>query len=949
MLRSGLRKDRLMTPPKFSIGVDLGTSNSVLAFSPLSGDGGSQVLAISQWDTPSTVMDSVTLPSFLYLPEDAVAAQIRDLGPLSSGWVVGRLARRKTSETPGRVVQSAKSWLCQHAADRTAPFLPWLSDTLAEQDKISPVTALELILAHLRAAWNDRFAGQGPGFAFDAQDIAITVPASFDAAAQRLTLLAAQQAGFPDHVRLLEEPQAAFYAWLEQKAQGVDTSTDSWAGLPDPVVPRHILVIDIGGGTSDFSLFEQGWSEGQVAPDIKRIAVSDHILLGGDNIDLAIAHLAETRLAAGEAGLSAAQWDHLIAQCRSLKERALGDGAAALDGEAAPDETFTVSVPGRGSGLFANTLSATVTRAELVNMILAGFFPDCLSTDRPERISGAVREWGLPYASDSAITRHLAGFLRDRPAVDAVLFNGGSLLAPQLRERLREQIGLWQDGRLPQVLENAGLDLAVARGAAYSGKLLRQGAARIEGGSARAVFVEAHRTAQGDDEADRHTLICILPHGAPAGELIELSGLDLHLRVNTPVRFQVYTSTRHDETRAGDVVALTPDAFHALPPLETVATAPRAVGGDSSIPVVLNARINELGLLQLSCRSLDARMPQSWPLEFNLRLREGGAAPAPAAETQAEPDVPPATLAEAEQRIGGFFTQPLGKREKFTAQRLVESLEQILGRSKGDWNATLLRDLWTSLAASQNVRALSVEHEETWLILAGFLLRPGFGLAMDEIRIEQLWRICDEGLRFPGKRTKLQEYVLWRRVAGGLSQERQEALVAAERIFERKNVPAELIRMVGAFERIGQDRKREIVERFIETVVELASEKKHCAPYLAALGFLLTRTPFYAGPETIAPPALVEQAYEAFRHFDWKEAEFTEVQMLFMRAARAVDDRRLDLPGSLRSRIANKLEKCGIAPAKTDRLRKVEPVQRAERLSFYGEAVPPGLILSRPV
>jgi hypothetical protein len=530
-----------------------------------------------------------------------------------------------------------------------------------------------------------------------------------------------------------------------------------------------------------------------------------------------------------------------------------------------------------------------------------------------------------------------------------VLFNGGSLLAPRLRERLREQIGVWQDGRLPQALESAELDLAVARGAAYSGKLLRKGAGRIEGGAARAVFVEAHRTAHGDNEAAGRPLICILPHGAAAGELIELSDLDLHLRVNTPVRFQVYTSTRHEETKAGDVVELAQEEFHALPPLETVATAPQAAGGDSTIPVVLNAKINELGLLQLSCRSLDAQIRQSWPLEFNLRPQERGAAPVTplAAETQADPDVPPAALAEAEKRIRAAFTEPLGKREKLTAPRVIESLEQILGRSKADWNATLLRDLWASLAATQNVRALSVEHEETWLILAGFLLRPGFGLAMDELRLDQLWRICDEGLRFPGKRTKLQEYVLWRRVAGGLSQERQEALLVAEKIFERKNVPAELIRMVGAFERIGQDLKRELVERFIETVVELASEKNHCAPYLAALGFLLTRTPFYAGPETIAPPSLVEKAYEAFRRFDWKDAEFTEVQTLFLRAARAVDDRRLDLPSSLRSKIADKLEKCGIASAKTERLRKVQPVQRAERLSFYGEAVPPGLILSR--
>jgi molecular chaperone DnaK (HSP70) len=926
-----------MTRPKFSIGVDLGTSNSVLAYSSLSGDRHSEVLAIPQWDTPATVVDAVTVPSFLYLPEEAIAAlmRARDFG--SGAWAVGRLAKRKASETPGRVVQSAKSWLCHHAADRTAPFLPWLSEAVAEQDKISPVAASALILAHLRAAWNDRFAEQGAGFAFDAQNITITLPASFDAAAQRLTLLAAQQAGFPDRVRLLEEPQAAFYAWLEQKA-----GADPWSALPDPeLAPRHILVIDIGGGTSDFSLFELRRRVGRSEPDITRVAVSDHILLGGDNIDLAIAHLAETRLATREAGLSAAQWDHLIAQCRSLKERALGDR------EGSPEETLTVSIPGRGSSVFASSLSATMTRGELEDMILTGFFPECKLTDRPRRLSGAVREWGLPYASDSAMTRHLAAFLRGRPAVDAVLFNGGSLLAPRLRERLCAQIAAWQEGQAPLTLENAELDLAVARGAAYSGRLLWQGERRIEAGAARAVFVEAHGTAYGDDKASRRPLICILPHGAPTGEEFELSDLDLYLRVNTPVRFQLFTSTRHDETKAGDVVELTADEFYALPPLETVAASALGV---ATIPVALNAKINELSLLALSCRSLAADVPGSWPLEFNLRPheREVAAAAASEAEAPAGPGIPPEALAEAKQRIAAAFAKPLGKRDKLTASRLIESLEKVLGRSKGDWSATLLRDLWASLSANHNARAVSIEHEETWLILAGFLLRPGFGLAMDERRIDELWGICREGLRFPGKRTKLQEYVLWRRVAGGLTQERQEALLAAERqkILEQKNAPPELIRMVGAFERIGQELKRELIERFIDAVAELAAEKKHCAPYLSALGFLLSRTPFYAGPENIAPPTLVEKAYEALRRFDWKDPEFAEAQTLFLRAARAVDDRRLDPPNALRSKIADKLEKCGVPPVRTGRIRSVEPIQRAERLSFYGEAVPPGLILS---
>src|SRR5271166_2099098 len=232
-----------MAQAKFSIGIDLGTSNSALAFSPLAAEGGSEVLAIPQWDTASTVTESSTLPSFLYLPEEAVAMQIRGLGPSCGEWVAGRLAQRKASDVPGRVAHSAKSWLCHHAADRSAPFLPWGSDELTREEKISPVFASALILKHLRAAWDARFAGQGPAFQFDAQEITITVPASFDAAAQRLTLAAVQEAGFPDHTHLLEEPQAAFYRWLEQQEDRNSPLPDRENGV------RHVLVIDVGGGT----------------------------------------------------------------------------------------------------------------------------------------------------------------------------------------------------------------------------------------------------------------------------------------------------------------------------------------------------------------------------------------------------------------------------------------------------------------------------------------------------------------------------------------------------------------------------------------------------------------------------------------------------------------------------------------------------------------------------
>jgi molecular chaperone DnaK (HSP70) len=913
---------------RFSIGVDLGTSNSVLAYSPLWGEGRTQVLAVAQYETPSTTVEAQTLPSFLYLPEEAVAAQLQQHGLERGEWVVGRLAQRRSGETPGRVVKSAKSWLAHHAADRSAAFLPWGSDALGAADKISPVAASAKILAHLRNAWNQRFAKHGPDFEFDAQNVTVTVPASFDAAAQRLTLTAAAQAGYPENVRLLEEPQAAFYWWLERHGK------DPWRALPDAhAAARHVLVVDVGGGTSDFSLFELTPHGDGREPTIKRVAVSDHILLGGDNIDLAIAHLFEPRLAGG--GLSPGQWDHLVARCRALKEKALG-------AEGPPDEAFTVSIPARGSNLFAQTLSAEVKRAELEELILDGFFPHARANDRPRRALGAVKEFGLPYAFDGAVTRHLADFLRDRPTVDAVLFNGGSLHAERLRKRLVNEIGGWQDGRSPLALENPRPDLAVACGAAYSGRLVAEKAGLIEAGNARAVFLEVNRAAAGAGSSE---LVCILPHGAAPAQAFELEDLDLRLRLNRLVRFQLYTSTRDERTQVGDLAKTAPDALLALPPLETVAEAPG--GGLSEIPVSVSARMNELGLLQVACRSLDPGAPRSWPLEFNLRPAERPAA-APAAPPPDAPNVPRAALAAAQARITAAFAQGAGKKDKFTAPRLLDALEKTLGRPKGDWNGILLRDLWTRLEAAEPGRALSAEHEEVWLILAGYLLRPGFGVTADGARVDALWRILQGGLRFQGKRSRLQEYILWRRVAGGLSAQRQEALLAREkdRIFQSANVAPELIRMAGAFERIGADAKAELIERFLVTAVALAAGKGHVAPYLAALGLLLNRTPFYAGPENVVAPSLVERAYDDLRKLDWSQPDAAEAQTLFLRAARVVDDRRLDLPPSLRHQIADKLVKSGVTPVKAGRVRRFVPLERAERMSLYGEALPAGLILS---
>ncbi len=515
-----------MTAARFSIGVDLGTTNSALAYVPLNGDAPPEALFVPQWESPGALSEATTLPSFLYLPEDGRSAELPGMVQGTDGWIAGRLARRRAGETPGRVVRSAKSWLCHHSADRSAPILPWGSEELQPAQKISPVRAAALILSALRDAWGGRFARSG--FAFDVQEITITVPASFDAAAQRLTLNAAEEAGFPAGVRLLEEPQAAFYSWLERHG----AAEPLWEGLDRHTAePRHVLIVDIGGGTSDFSLFELRPSPSGAIPDISRVAVSDHILLGGDNIDLALAVLLEPRLAAERGQMSGPQWDHLVASCRDLKERA-------LSGLGSEPDHYVVALPGRGSSFVAGAQTATLAREDVERLVLGGFFPVCNAGARPYRTQTGLRDWGLPYAADSAITRHLADFLRDRPRVGAVLFNGGSLHAAVLRQRLLDQIAAWQEGARPIELENAEPDLAVARGAARFGKLLHGHAGRIAAGAARAVFL-AVQTAPAAAKLPP-TLICVLPSNAAAEQAFEISLPGLELRTDQVVSFQAF-------------------------------------------------------------------------------------------------------------------------------------------------------------------------------------------------------------------------------------------------------------------------------------------------------------------------------------------------------------------------------------------------------------------------
>jgi len=350
--------------------------------------------------------------------------------------------------------------------------------------------------------------------------------------------------------------------------------------------------------------------------------------------------------------------------------------------------------------------------------------------------------------------------------------------------------------------------------------------------------------------------------------------------------------------------------------------------------------------------SADPQIGGSWPLTFHLRALEASATGerSAGADSNAAADAGPnataAALDAGRTRIETLFGRPITSRDRLTATRLMKSLESLLGLPKAAWNIFLLRSLWSTLQQCMPFRERSVDHEEAWLIFAGFLLRPGFGAAFDEMRIDQLWTLRETGLCFTAKSVKIQAYVLWRRVAGGLSGERQEELLAPELAkLREQSPPPELVLLAGSLERLPLERKAELIDRFAAAAAAFEREGKHHAHFLAALGFLLNRAPFSAGPEHVVPPDLVQQTFEAFTRFDWDGPRRLELQTLFLRAARVVDNRSIDVSRAVRRRIADKLERSGVPPARTAALKDYIPMQRSERAGSFGEALPPGLIL----
>ncbi len=603
--------------PRYVVGIDLGTTNCAAAYVDTQAEPEGQIrkLAVDQVTAPGEVAQRSTLPSFLLLPSEhevsreSVALPWQGSEPPAEPFgVVGEYARERGAELPHRVVASAKSWLSYTGADRKAPILPWRGADAEEKDeapRVSPVEAAARYLGHLRAAWNGTVGADGEPL--EEQDVFLAVPASFDAVARELTVVAAHQAGLPN-VTLIEEPQAAFYSWLAQ-------SGDAWR---DQLAPGDVvLVCDIGGGTSDFSIIAAS-DDGAGNLQLERVAVGDHILLGGDNMDLALAHGVMQRLGDKAKKLKPSQQRALIHACRRAKETLLAPEAP---------EAVPISILGRGSKLIGGTIRTELRRDDVEALLLDGFFPLVERDATPQkRRAVGLRELGLPYATDPAVTRHLADFTaRHGRAPTAILWNGGVMKGELIRTRVAAAVNAWfgGEGTSARVLGGTDLDLAVAHGAAYYGMVRRGRGIRIRGGTARSYYIGVESAMPAiPGFAPPVKALCVAPFGMEEGSEVDLPEEELGLVVGETAVFRFFASSSRQEDRAGTLLDPEEEELLELDPVEALLPADAEQAAGDVVPVSLRSHVTEVGTLELWCVARESDTGQRWKLEYAVRERE---------------------------------------------------------------------------------------------------------------------------------------------------------------------------------------------------------------------------------------------------------------------------------------------------------------------------------------
>jgi hypothetical protein len=981
-------------PSRYLIGIDLGTTNSVVAYidvyidTPEVADAGSpiRVFPVPQLVAHGEVLTLPALPSFLYFPtEDELSA-----GAVSATWdenppmVTGALAREQGALVPSRQVSSAKSWLSYPGVDRRAKILPAQAEP--PQPMISPVEASARYLMHLRDAWNGAI-GTDDETRFEHQEIVLTVPASFDEEARELTVEAAGRAGL-ETLTLLEEPLAAFYAWIAENRQAQAGGPSSRRQTARPDLAREgnggdlrdgelILICDIGGGTTDFSLVRARLVNGEL--QFERTAIGEHLLLGGDNLDFALARRVEDKLQEKLKGikLTLRQRYALRRACCAAKERLLSDSSSELS-------RVPVTVLGSGRAVVGQTLSVDLTREEVLQIVTAGFLPITAPDEMPThgRLTG-LRELGLPYASDPAITKHLAAFLTQAAVAmngssasqnfanqglanqrmarpDAVLFNGGFCAPAVTRERIVEAISAWfggtQSGWRPKLLNNEAAnseagraagsaeDSAVARGAAYYGRVRRGSGLRIRAGSARTYYI-------GWRSDDGLQGICVLPSGVEEGTTLPLLNREFSVLANRPVSFTMYSSrTRHDAH--GEVAALdeADEAnVHRHAPLVTLLRYGKKMR-ELYLIVRLRASFTEVGTLELWCESRDT--PHRWRLQFELRGEEAQAQQLDTAKAQPVPARSPAvaTSDAGVESASQLIRRVLGGSaagDTLASETLVSQMETALGAKKDSWPVSAIRRFSDVLIEVAAGRKKSPRHEVRWLNLSGFCLRPGFGAPGDDARVNDLRKIASNEPAFADDlQCQVELLALLRRIAGGINASEQQELYrkhtrrAGNKKKGRVNrqLEYEEWRLVTSLEHLLASTRASLGQELVAKVRREPGD----AIWLWSLGRLGARIPLYGPRHAVVAPEVAGEWLKAVLDLPTLSAATASAIVLL---ARRTEDRRRDIDDAICEQAISRLMAIGIAEETIQLLSKYVPPEPADAVRSFGESLPPGLQL----
>ncbi|MHA2858981.1 Hsp70 family protein [Vibrio harveyi] len=933
-----------MASPRFLVGIDLGTTNTVVAYCEITDNleqSEVSLFDIDQLIGPGEVVRKPLLPSFRYHP---AIGQISpsDLTlpwenePVSgdiSNVIVGEWARELGAKVEGRQVSSAKSWLSHQAVDRSSDILPWAG--AQDVGKVSPVIASASYLNHIRQAWNYRH----PSNKLEDQDVVVTVPASFDETARKLTLEAAQLAGLKKIV-LLEEPQAVCYDWYARHQQ---TAADELKELP------LILVCDVGGGTTDLSLIEASFSsQNELALD--RIGVGEHLMLGGDNLDLALAHLAESRFNQSKK-LTAASLTKLIQQTRKAKENLLSASA--------PEEV-KITMLGSGSKLLGGTKSIGLSKQEVHQIALDGFFPLSDFSEVPDKRRSAVVEFGLPYVADPAVSKHVAEFLTQHQQVAraalgieddkqnaipvGLLLNGGVFNSELVTERVTTLLSDWR-GAPVTVLDNPHPDWSVALGAVAFGKARRGAQLKIGGGAARSYFLHLQ------EKNKMGKALCLLAKGTEEGHEIRLSGRRFSLTLGEPVRFNLLTSTHDTLTnntaiQNGVMVDVDPDLFAPLPPYITTLEGEGAelqANQKERVEVQLACQLTEVGTLKMECVSAEDDSKR-WELEFEVRNKQTD----DSEQVKLHPK-----LNECKELIARLYSGNKKSAESKEIKTLAKDLEKKLGK-RDEWDFTTLRQLFDTFAQGRKRRRRSEQHEKNWLRLAGFALRPGFGDPTDSWRIEQVWGLYQQNIQFKNHQGWTDWWVFWRRIAGGLSQEQQETILADIAKYlhpgAMKNPQSakaaqdmgyeSMVRLAASLEHLEVEDKVLLATWFLSKAI---NHNQFEQAHWWAMGRLASRTPLYGSQHNVIPREQAEQWLPKLLEQNWQKEPMIAFAAVMI--CRKTGDRLFDISDDYREQVLTKLKQSKVPESWVSLVEEVKELSESESKRIFGDALPSGLTL----